>query len=169
MKGNAYVLLARYILPQEFEDHFELNDVSEEKVGAEMLLHLYLEEKDEAPEGREDLIPNGHSQVYGHRTGHGVCDKCDKFLIESVISVIAQYRGDARAFAVEVCAIQGHARGDVGLGCCVRLEDGANFVIFALHGHCGYGVSCARVKAVTHLHFVVLFAASDCIDGYCGV
>ena len=60
MKGNAYVLLARYILPQEFEDHFELNDVSEEKVGAEMLLHLYLEEKDEAPEGREDLIPNGY-------------------------------------------------------------------------------------------------------------
>ena len=48
------------ILPQEFEDHFELNDVSEEKVGAEMLLHLYLEEKDEAPEGREDLIPNGY-------------------------------------------------------------------------------------------------------------
>lgn len=60
MKGNAYVLLARYILPQEFEVHFELNDVSEEKVGAEMLLHLYLEEKDEAPEGREDLIPNGY-------------------------------------------------------------------------------------------------------------
>lgn len=60
MKGNAYVLLARYILPQEFEDHFELNDVSEEKVGTEMLLHLYLEEKDEAPEGREDLIPNGY-------------------------------------------------------------------------------------------------------------
>ena len=60
MKGNAYVLLARYILPQEFEDHFELNDVSEEKVGAEMLLHLYLEEKDEAPEGREELIPNGY-------------------------------------------------------------------------------------------------------------
>ena len=60
MKGNAYVLLARYILPQEFEDHFELNDVSEEKVGAEMLLHLYLEEKDEAPEGRKDLIPNGY-------------------------------------------------------------------------------------------------------------
>lgn len=54
------MLLARYILPQEFEDHFELNDVSEEKVGAEMLLHLYLEEKDEAPEGREDLIPNGY-------------------------------------------------------------------------------------------------------------
>ena len=60
MKGNAYVLLARYILPQEFEDHFELKDVSEEKVGPEMLLHLYLEEKDEAPEGREDLIPNGY-------------------------------------------------------------------------------------------------------------
>ena len=60
MKRNAYVLLARYILPQEFEDHFELKDVSEEKVGPEMLLHLYLEEKDEAPEGREDLIPNGY-------------------------------------------------------------------------------------------------------------
>lgn len=60
MKDNAYVLLARYILPQEFEEHFELKDVSEEKVGAEMLLHLYLDEKDEAPEGREDLIPNGY-------------------------------------------------------------------------------------------------------------
>ena len=60
MKDNAYILLARYILPQEFEDHFELTDVSEEKVGTEMLLHLYLREKAEMPQGYEDLIPNGY-------------------------------------------------------------------------------------------------------------
>lgn len=59
MNESPYILLARYILPQEFDNHFELTDVSEEKVGEEMLLHLYLDEKDEAPEGREDLMPNG--------------------------------------------------------------------------------------------------------------
>lgn len=76
MNANPYVLLARYILPQEFEDHFELTDVSEEKVGPESLLHLYLVEKDEAPDGREDLTPNGYYEemrindfpVRDHRT-----------------------------------------------------------------------------------------------------
>ena len=59
MNKNPYIILARYILPQEFDNHFELTDVSEEKLGEEMLLHLYLDEKDEAPEGREDLVSNG--------------------------------------------------------------------------------------------------------------
>lgn len=62
MNENPYIILARYILPQEFDNHFELTDVSEEKVEEEMLLHLYLDEKEEVPEGREDLVPNGFYQ-----------------------------------------------------------------------------------------------------------
>jgi hypothetical protein len=49
--------LAHYILPEEIESSFELVDVKEE--GKE--LHLYLEEKNEAPLGYEisGLAPNG--------------------------------------------------------------------------------------------------------------
>ena len=60
MIDNPYLKLARYILPQEFEDHFTLTDVSEESKGTELLLHVYLSENDEIPEGREDLVPNGY-------------------------------------------------------------------------------------------------------------
>lgn len=60
MNENPYLKLARYILPQEFEDHFTLTDVSEEVVGAEHLLHVHLYENDEAPDGRTGLVPNGY-------------------------------------------------------------------------------------------------------------
>ena len=39
----------RYMLPQEFGDYFEVVDVSEEKVGAEMLLYVYLDEAMRTP------------------------------------------------------------------------------------------------------------------------
>lgn len=58
-KENPYRLLVRYMLPQEFGDYFEVVDVAEEKVGAEMLLHVYLDEVDKVPDDRIDLQPNG--------------------------------------------------------------------------------------------------------------
>lgn len=59
METNPYKLLARYILPKEFEDYFEVVEVTEEKIGSEMLLHICLDEKAEAPEGHEGAKPNG--------------------------------------------------------------------------------------------------------------
>lgn len=59
MKDNPYKLLVRYILPQEFGDYFEVVDVSEEKIGNELLLHIYLDEREGAPDGRTDVVPNG--------------------------------------------------------------------------------------------------------------
>lgn len=58
-KGDPYKSLVRYIMPKEFGDYFEVVDVAEEQIGSEMLLHVYLDEKDETPDGRTDLKPNG--------------------------------------------------------------------------------------------------------------
>lgn len=52
---NPYFQLAQYILPVELFTHFEL--VRVEEVSSE--LHLYLEEKDLAPESEVVLQPNG--------------------------------------------------------------------------------------------------------------
>lgn len=51
--------MVRYILPREFGEYFEVVDVAEEKVGDEMLLHIYLDEREEAPEGNAGSVPNG--------------------------------------------------------------------------------------------------------------
>lgn len=59
MKQNPYVLLASYVLPQELSNYFEVVDVAEEKVDDELLLHIYLEELEAAPEGHADAVPNG--------------------------------------------------------------------------------------------------------------
>ncbi len=51
--------LLRYMLPSEFEENFNLTDVVEKQKGNELLLHLYLDEKEIQPDGRTDLQPNG--------------------------------------------------------------------------------------------------------------
>lgn len=59
MKEKAYMKLLHYLLPSEFEENFVLTDVVEEQRGDELLLHLYLDEKELQPEGHRGLEPNG--------------------------------------------------------------------------------------------------------------
>lgn len=59
MNNNPYILLAKYILPHEMYDYFDLVDVKEDEYDGEPRLHLSLDEKNTAPDNREDLIPNG--------------------------------------------------------------------------------------------------------------
>ena len=60
MKTNdPYYVLAKYILPKEFNDYFELTQVGEECLNGELLLHIYLDERDKAPTGHGKLSPNG--------------------------------------------------------------------------------------------------------------
>ncbi|MDR0429094.1 MAG: hypothetical protein LBH58_01265 [Tannerellaceae bacterium] len=56
-KENPYLKLVHYVLPEEIESSFDLIDV--EMSGDE--LHLFLEEKNEYPEGYDSgsLLPNG--------------------------------------------------------------------------------------------------------------
>lgn len=56
---NVYKKLLGYILPSDFTEYFDLVDVTDEQRGTEMILHLYLDEKEVQPDGREDLCPNG--------------------------------------------------------------------------------------------------------------
>lgn len=56
---NAYKKLLGYILPSDFTEYFDLVDVTDERRGEEMILHLYLDEKEIQPDGRKDLCPNG--------------------------------------------------------------------------------------------------------------
>ena len=51
--------LLHYMLPSEFEENFDLIDVVEEQRGNELLLHLYLDEKELQPDGHTGLQPNG--------------------------------------------------------------------------------------------------------------
>lgn len=59
METNAYKVLAGYILPREFNEYFDVVKVNEGVCGEELLLHIYLDELDIAPDGRTDLTPNG--------------------------------------------------------------------------------------------------------------
>lgn len=59
MQKNPLVKLLSYILPSEFSEYFDLVDVIEEERESELLLHLYLDEKDMQPDGHTDLSPNG--------------------------------------------------------------------------------------------------------------
>ena len=56
---NAYKKLLGYILPGDFTEYFDLVDVTDERRGEEMILHLYLDEKEIQPDSRKDLCPNG--------------------------------------------------------------------------------------------------------------
>ena len=59
MKENPHLKLLHYMLPSEFEENFDLIDVVEEQRGNELLLHLYLDEKELQPDGHTGLQPNG--------------------------------------------------------------------------------------------------------------
>lgn len=59
MKIDVYRTLASYILPREFNEYFTVVQVKEGICGEELLLHIYLDELDIAPDGRTDLTPNG--------------------------------------------------------------------------------------------------------------
>ncbi len=56
---SPYMLLAKYILPQEFNDYFEVTNIGEECLRGEMLLHIYLDERNLPPQGHGDLSSNG--------------------------------------------------------------------------------------------------------------
>ena len=57
--ADVYKKLLGYILPGEFNKYFDLVDVQDERRGLEMILHIYLDEKEIQPDGHEDLSPNG--------------------------------------------------------------------------------------------------------------
>lgn len=57
--NDPYLLLAKYILPNEFNDYFEVVNLGEERLGGEMVLHLYLAERNLPPQGYGKLYPNG--------------------------------------------------------------------------------------------------------------
>ena len=56
---NPYIELAKFMLPKEISESFDLVNVEEKVVGAERILHLYLDEYETPPENRSDLRPNG--------------------------------------------------------------------------------------------------------------
>ena len=81
MQQEPLVKLLSYILPSEFAEYFDLMEVKEEERNQELLLHLYLDEKDIQPIGLSDLQPNGfyaesfHSKVRLFRAQlYGVMD-----------------------------------------------------------------------------------------------
>ena len=59
MIENPYITLAKIILPSEMLEYFDLISVETDTYKEEPRLHLYLDEKALAPDGREDLQPNG--------------------------------------------------------------------------------------------------------------
>ena len=59
MKDNPYMALAKFILPGEMTEYFDLTKVESDWFGDEQRLHLYLDEKYLKPEGTPDAIPNG--------------------------------------------------------------------------------------------------------------
>ena len=59
MKENPYMMLAKFVLPSEMTEYFDLVDVRSDEYGGEQRLHLYLDEKADTPEGRPDVMPNG--------------------------------------------------------------------------------------------------------------
>ena len=59
MNENPYMMLAKVILPSEMTEYFDLVKVRTDEYGGEPRLHLYLDEKDQVPDNRTDLSPNG--------------------------------------------------------------------------------------------------------------
>ena len=59
MNENPYMMLAKVILPSEMTEYFDLVKVCTDEYGGEPRIHLYLDEKDKAPDDRTDLSPNG--------------------------------------------------------------------------------------------------------------
>ena len=59
MNENPYMMLAKVILPKEMTVYFDLTKVRTDEYNGEPRIHLYLDEKDKAPDNRTDLSPNG--------------------------------------------------------------------------------------------------------------
>ena len=59
MNENPYMTLAKVILPKEMTTYFDLTKVRTDEYNGEPRIHLYLDEKDKAPDNRTDLSPNG--------------------------------------------------------------------------------------------------------------
>ena len=49
----------KVILPKEMTEYFDLTKVRTDEYNGEPRIHLYLDEKDKAPDDRTDLSPNG--------------------------------------------------------------------------------------------------------------
>lgn len=56
-----YEELAKFILPSQMLDWFELTKIEVTKKADANVVNLYLKENDVTPEGRTDLRPNGYS------------------------------------------------------------------------------------------------------------
>ncbi|MEG2067370.1 MAG: hypothetical protein RRZ65_06970 [Tannerellaceae bacterium] len=54
MSDTPLVKLLSYILPSEFTAYFTLTDVQKEVRGVDLLLHLYLDEKEIQPDVHSD-------------------------------------------------------------------------------------------------------------------
>lgn len=59
MNENPYMKLAKFILPSEMTEYFDLVDVALDQYDDEQRLHLYLDEKDVKPENQPDAKSNG--------------------------------------------------------------------------------------------------------------
>ena len=52
-------MLAKVFLPSEMTEYFDLTDVRTDEYGGEPRVHIFLDEKEVAPEGCPDASPNG--------------------------------------------------------------------------------------------------------------
>lgn len=59
MNENPYMTLAKFILPSEMTDYFDLIKFKLDQFGEEQRLHLYLDEKDIKPKDKPSAMPNG--------------------------------------------------------------------------------------------------------------
>lgn len=53
------MMLAKVFLPSEMTEYFDLTDVRTDEYGGESRVHIFLDEKEVAPEGCPDASPNG--------------------------------------------------------------------------------------------------------------
>ena len=53
------MMLAKVFLPSEMTEYFDLTDVRTDEYGVEPRVHIFLDEKEVAPEGCPDASPNG--------------------------------------------------------------------------------------------------------------
>lgn len=53
------MMIAKVFLPSEMTEYFDLTDVRTDEYGGEPRVHIFLDEKEVAPEGCPDASPNG--------------------------------------------------------------------------------------------------------------
>lgn len=53
------MMLAKVFLPSDMTEYFDLTDVRTDEYGGEPRVHIFLDEKEVAPEGCPDASPNG--------------------------------------------------------------------------------------------------------------